>query len=84
MPTRFLLPVLSLAAMLPGCTEFPDIHAAESPQVQSAPYPALAPLETVLAQTQGATLTEETAAGISAQGAAAQARGAALLARPLE
>jgi hypothetical protein len=68
---RFCLIGLALA----GCTQFPELDRTITPEVEAADYPALIPLEPVLA---GTTIAPDRGADTEE---AVQARAAALRAR---
>ena len=76
---------LILAASLAGCTQFPELDAATSAEVASAPWPQILPLPEVLAQMPAEPrATEATTAAVEARAAALRARAAALRARQID
>lgn len=53
MKSRFalrLLAIATLAAPLPGCAEFPNLDRTITPEMEARDYPALVPIEPILAQ----------------------------------
>lgn len=76
MQTRTLLCCLSLLALTAqGCTQFPELDAVETPDLQGANYPPLVPIEPILAEIDTQSIDTESAA------AQAEARVARLRAR---
>ncbi|MFD2738460.1 hypothetical protein ACFSUD_02660 [Sulfitobacter aestuarii] len=68
-------------ALLPlfGCTQFPALDATITPALEQADYPALVPLEPLLAEAQAPGIDEaQTRAGMENDIAALRARSAAL------
>lgn len=70
---------LTLPFALLGCTQFPELDSAVSTRGQNADYPALVPVQALLAQsdTVGPT-AEQTVAGLNARVQALQNRAARL------
>lgn len=68
-----LIPLVFLA----GCAQFPELDAARSPGVESAPYPALLPFETVLNAPEPRA-TSEALEGVTARADALLRRAQAL------
>lgn len=68
--TRAAILCLLLPALL-GCAPLPG---AESAAVAQAPYPALEPIDRILAEAEGGAITPATTAGIEARAAALRAR----------
>ncbi len=61
-----LLAILALA----GCATFPELDAAITPEARAAPYPAIAPLADITAQTappRGAAESTQSLAGRAAR-----------------
>jgi hypothetical protein len=72
-----LLPLALLC--LAGCTQLPpDLDMAETPAARVAPFPALVPVEPVLAAAGEGRLTGAEAGAIEARAARLRARAAAL------
>ena len=69
--------MLCLLGMCAACTRFPELDAVESPDVQAAEYPALLPIETLLAS-DPPTATPEMQTGIDARAEALRRRAGAL------
>jgi len=60
---------------LTGCAEFPELESAISDRGRAAGYPALLPMEDLLARANAPTrLDETTGAGLAARAAALRAR----------
>ncbi|MCF6317228.1 MAG: hypothetical protein L3J30_13320 [Marinosulfonomonas sp.] len=56
-----ILPALVLsAALLAGCSNFPELDDAVSPTARKAGYPALLPIDQLIAGAQEVQITEET------------------------
>ena len=69
--------LLGLGLALAACTTFPEIDAVETPGVDSAPYPDLVPIGTLL-ETGPPRATPEIRAGVESRAAALRSRAAAL------
>jgi hypothetical protein len=71
----WLLAVAALAA----CTQFPELEGTVRPELRDAPYPALVPLEPILASVPPATVDPvEVADGLEARRAALRNRANAI------
>ena len=64
--------------LLAGCSDWPDLGSALSPDAANAPYPRLAPLGGVLAQVPEGRITDETTADLQARAAGLRGRAARL------
>ncbi|SPH17282.1 hypothetical protein DEA8626_00799 [Defluviimonas aquaemixtae] len=62
-----------IAPVLTGCARFPEVEAAESASVADAPYPALLPIDTLVAGTPSLPESDP-AAPVNARAAALKAR----------
>lgn len=71
---RILLASLALAALLPGCTRFPELDAAVSPEARRADYPQLVPIAEVLDRRDLARTTGREGDIVAARAAALRAR----------
>jgi hypothetical protein len=67
-----------LLAVMAACTRFPDLESVVAPEVRAAPYPALVPIEPLLAGLTAEQITPEVEAGLAGRMAALQARAARL------
>ena len=68
-----------LALALAACTQFPELDRTIGPEAEAADYPALIPLEPVLARVEGAPeRNAETEAEVQARAEALRARAEAL------
>lgn len=70
------LPVLTLALVAPvfaACARFPEVEAAESATVASAPYPALLPIDALVAGAPPGP-SSDPAASVTARAAALRTR----------
>ncbi|SLN74372.1 hypothetical protein ROJ8625_04048 [Roseivivax jejudonensis] len=76
-PRRALTGLSAGALLLAGCATFPEIDAAESADVATAPYPDLVPIGTLLAQ-QPPRATPALEAEVTARADALRARADAL------
>ncbi|ARE41523.1 hypothetical protein RGUI_3382 [Rhodovulum sp. P5] len=65
---------LSLAALSPGCTPFPDIDTTEPAREVPAIYPRLIPIDPLLVPEQDPRVTPQLAGAIDASGATLRAR----------
>ncbi|MFC2968379.1 hypothetical protein [Acidimangrovimonas pyrenivorans] len=74
---RRLIVLACLVGTVTGCTGFPDLDTAISAETRAAPYPALLPLDALLAGGDG-TATAEAGATLTARAAALRARARAL------
>jgi hypothetical protein len=70
-------PALALLLAFAACAEIPDLGPAND-AAAAAPWPRLVPLEPVLAEAAAITISDETATGLDARGAALRARAARL------
>ncbi|WP_137703084.1 hypothetical protein [Marimonas lutisalis] len=70
--------IIIVLATLAGCSEFPELDDAVSPEMDQADYPALVPVEPLIAAAQGAQITEETGASVLGRVAALKAKAAGL------
>jgi hypothetical protein len=70
---RLVLP-LTLALALAGCTQFPELDSRTADIDPRAPYPALVPLEPLLAQARDTRIDDESEARVAARVAALNAR----------
>ncbi|MCG6902605.1 MAG: hypothetical protein LJE68_07980 [Rhodobacter sp.] len=70
------LPVI--AALLAGCTSFPQLDSATSLEAKRAPYPKLIPAEGLLAKRGEGRLTPESGEALLARAARLRARAAIL------
>jgi len=80
---RPALPRLLALALLAACARFPELEGAATRGVLDAPYPALVPLDALLAEAAAPGMGVEASAGLQARAAALRARAAALRARPV-
>ncbi|MDU8912822.1 hypothetical protein [Aestuariicoccus sp. MJ-SS9] len=64
---------LALFLCLSACTQFPALDRAATPGIETAPFPALLPLDALLAGTEPVT-SPEMVAGIGARAAALRGR----------
>lgn len=75
----FMFPLIFLGGIvLSGCTQFPELDRAIPKSEQTGPYPALLPLEDLVAQTQEPRIEESEADTVAARAAALRARAARL------
>lgn len=76
MTRRFALFFLATAALaLSACTQFPDLEHTRTDALKDAEYPALVPIEPILAAIEPpGTLPDETTAGINTRLAALRGR----------
>ena len=70
--------VSALALAVAGCAEFPDLNSTVSPELETAAFPKLVPVEPLLARADEVQITDETSAGIAARVARLRARAARL------
>lgn len=70
--------VLAGVLLLGGCTEFPDMNGRLDEADAAQPYPALVPVEGLLAGTQAPAIRPETQARLEDRVAALERRAAAL------
>lgn len=79
---RLPRPALLAAAMfaaLSGCAQFPEVEAALSPEAERAAYPALLPIDDILARSaEGGIAGPDLAAALEIRAARLRARAAAL------
>lgn len=68
-----LILALTLAS-LAGCTSFPELEAAQTPGIQSAAYPRLLPLDSLLAEGGDPRATPDAMDDIAARVAQLRAR----------
>lgn len=80
---RPALPCLLALALLATCARFPDLEGAAMRDTSDAPYPALVPLDALLAEAAGPAFGERARRGLEARAAALRSRAAALRARPV-
>ena len=74
-----IIPALALsAALLAGCSDFPELDNAVSPTARKAGYPALLPIDQLIAGAQEVQITEETISGLQSRLARLNARAARL------
>ncbi len=73
MPLR-PIPVLLCAALCAGCTQFPDLDSAISPDAERAGYPNLVPVEQLKARVPEAQVSPDVASGLEARVANLRAR----------
>ena len=69
---------LALAALLCGCTAFPELDGTVPPALERADFPALVPVEPLIAGAQEVRIAPETAPSVLARVAALRARAARL------
>lgn len=74
---RWAAPAL-LLALLTACAEFPTLDRAIPASEQTGDYPALLPVEGLIAQGQETTVPEGTDAALAARAAALESRAARL------
>ncbi len=67
-----------MVSALAGCAEFPDLNSTVSPELETAAFPKLVPVEPLLARADEVQITDETSAGIAARVARLRARAARL------
>ncbi|TMM55114.1 hypothetical protein FDT80_05975 [Sulfitobacter sabulilitoris] len=73
------LPLLIVFAACAACTQFPELDRTVSPDAEAADYPALVPIEPLLAQADAAQIdAPATTQALSARVAGLRARAAAL------
>ncbi len=75
---RMPLLALTLAALLAGCADFPQLDAEISPEARRAGYPDLVPVSDVLDRRKLARTTGREAGVLSARAANLRARAAML------
>lgn len=68
-----LILALTLAA-LAGCTSFPELDAAQTPGIETAAYPRLLPLDTLLTEEGDPRATPEATDDLAARVAQLRAR----------
>ncbi|WP_116599959.1 hypothetical protein [Primorskyibacter marinus] len=68
-----LILALTLASFA-GCTSFPELEAAQTPGIQSAAYPRLLPLDTLLTEEGDPRATPEAMGDLAARVARLRAR----------
>lgn len=76
-----LIPITALTccALLAGCADIPDLDDRLTPAAKAAPYPALVPVEPLLAETEQARqIDEDTAPDLQSRVASLRARAARL------
>lgn len=69
---------LVLAALGAGCATFPDVEAAETPAARAAGYPALMPIDELLAKAADERVSPAEVDAVQARAAALRARAADL------
>lgn len=74
---------LLLCLLIAGCTPFPALEARIGPEARRAPYPALLPMDALLARRGTERLAPEAADEMQARVARLRARARALAARPV-
>lgn len=75
---RPALSVLILAVALAGCTRFPELDRAPARVPANAPYPALVPLDPLLAEAEEPGRAETAGPALAARAARLRARASAL------
>jgi hypothetical protein len=80
---RPALPRLLALALLAACASFPKLDGAATRAAPSGPYPALVPLDALLAEAGAPGRGVEASQGLQARAAALKARAAALRGRPV-
>lgn len=70
--------LLTLAAILAGCSQFPALEDSVSPAAKNAPFPALVPVEDIQARAAPEAITPETLPGVEARVARLKARASRL------
>ncbi len=74
-----IIPALALsAALLAGCSDFPELDDAVSPTARKAGFPNLLPIDQLIAGAQEVQITEETVTTLQARIARLNARAARL------
>lgn len=76
-PHRFA-PIVAACVLLGACTQFPDLDARLDSAAAKADYPALVPVEPLLAGTEQAQITPQTHTDLTARISALRARAARL------
>ncbi len=77
-PSLIICTVLA-SSLLAGCTDMPDLDDRLTPAARSAPYPALVPVEPLLAQASAdQQITDDTAPALQSRVAGLRARAARL------
>lgn len=69
---------LGAGAVLPGCTQFPQLDATISDTTRRAPYPDLVPLEGLRARIDGTRIAPDTAESVTTRADRLRARAARL------
>ncbi|WP_375173376.1 hypothetical protein [Pseudooceanicola sp.] len=69
---------LAILWAVSGCAEFPDLDRAIPQSEVSGPYPALVPIDGLLAQTEDPRIEDDDPARLEARRAALKARAARL------
>jgi outer membrane murein-binding lipoprotein Lpp len=74
-----IFPALALsAALLAGCSDFPELDNAVSPTARKAGYPSLLPIDQLIAGAKEVQITEETISTLQSRIARLNARAARL------
>ena len=74
-----IIPALALsAALLAGCSDFPELDNAVSPTARKAGYPVLLPIDQLIAGAQEVQITEETILTLQSRIARLNARASSL------
>ncbi len=74
-----IIPALAIsAALLAGCSDFPELDDAVSPTARKAGYPALLPIDQLIAGAKDVQITEETVSSLQSRIARLNARAARL------
>lgn len=74
-----MLPALAIfAALLAGCSDFPELDNAVSPTARKAGYPDLLPIDQLIVGAQEVQITEETVSTLRSRIARLNARAARL------
>lgn len=72
---------VTAAAAVAGCTQFPELDAAEPQRTEPAAYPRIVPIEPLIAEDDMPRATAETEAELNARAAALRRKADALRAR---
>ncbi|ATI41279.1 hypothetical protein CBW24_04195 [Pacificitalea manganoxidans] len=84
MPRALPILTLCLAPLLAGCTEFPELDAAITPEARQAAYPTLLPIDQITGPAYQTRITGNEVAELETAGAAHERRADYLRTRPIE
>ena len=68
----------TVATLLAGCSDFPELDAAITPTARNAEYPSLMPIDQLVADAQDVQITEQTVTTLKGRAGSLRARAARL------